>query len=191
MFCGIILRVVLQPADTGLFRVINSSHFPLVDELMLPVTYCGNSLILVLASLTLLFYGRKKDFAAAIVSILLSGIMISLVKLVFPAARPYTLVEGVNILGPVLRSYSFPSGHTAAIFSLYALAGSVKYRKIFPLFVTVAIMVGISRIYVGVHFPSDVLFGAGLGCVTGYVVKSILKIERKNANVKNQINQGA
>lgn len=80
-------------------------------------------------------------------------------------ARPYWVADGFGPLTAPLRDYSFPSGHTTAAF---AAAGvfALLFPAAAPLLLTLAAAVGISRMYLGHHFPSDVLAGALLGTVS-------------------------
>jgi undecaprenyl-diphosphatase len=66
--------------------------------------------------------------------------------------------------------FSFPSGHTAAAFVMVSILGSFYPVLLLPL-VILASFIGISRVYLGVHYPSDVLAGAILGIVCGGVAK--------------------
>lgn len=75
--------------------------------------------------------------------------------------RPYDLL-GFSILVPPLADFSFPSGHTSASFAaataIYAMNG--KWGISAYIF---AVLMGLSRLYLGVHFPTDVLMGAAIG----------------------------
>jgi membrane-associated phospholipid phosphatase len=70
----------------------------------------------------------------------------------------------INIIGPVLYKHSFPSGHTVTIFTLTGLL-MFYFRSVLVRIslIILALLIGISRIAVGVHWPADVLAGAGLG----------------------------
>jgi undecaprenyl-diphosphatase len=82
-------------------------------------------------------------------------------------SRPYNELEGIQNGTVPSDRFSFPSGHTAAAFVMATL---IAY--FFPLLTTVvflwAFLVGFSRIYLGVHYPSDTLAGMILGVLTAY-----------------------
>ena len=86
--------------------------------------------------------------------------------------RPFAVLpeETVNLIGPGLRSRAFPSGHTAT-FALFAgiLSLTTRQRLVWVLALSGAILVGVSRMAVGVHWPSDVLAGLALGWVSAWI----------------------
>ena len=100
-------------------------------------------------------------------------------KNVVARVRPYNLKEGVSLLIPTLSSYSFPSGHTACGFSFVVILFLAKNKWWIPSFV-LASLIGFSRLYLYVHFPTDVLCGAICGTVFGgisfYFSKKLLGV---------------
>lgn len=98
--------------------------------------------------------------------------------------RPYEVVEGlVSVIGAVENSPSFPSGHTAASFAAATvLVLKLPKRYGIPAMI-LAVLISVSRLYLGVHYPSDVLGGmvVGIGCallgitVVNKIEKIILK----------------
>jgi len=93
-------------------------------------------------------------------ALLLSAVMIQALKALFPIARPVELLQTVHVVGPVLRYGTFPSGHAAAGMSvaltLYSFSPSRSLRWFLLM---AAVLVGVSRIFVGAHFPLDVAAG--------------------------------
>lgn len=97
-----------------------------------------------------------------------------LCKNIFHRPRPFAAIEGLNALGRLPRGYSFPSGHTGSSFAvsfiLYVLMGEKKGL----IFLILAGLIGLSRIYIGVHYLSDVIFGAILGIGIGILSMKIV-----------------
>lgn len=78
--------------------------------------------------------------------------------------RPYEVRQDIWLTGKPLDKFSFPSGHTlhAVVFGLVALG---YYPHLLMIVVPFTIMVGLSRVVLGLHYPSDVLAGAGIGAL--------------------------
>ena len=140
-----------------------------LDPVVKVFTSLGNAgVVWIVLSIAMLFWRptRKAGLLAGcalIFSLLFTNLGL---KLIFTRPRPYTVMEG---LIPLLTSgdpNSFPSGHTCAAFS----AGLVWARTLPKpwmrrVAVIQAVLMGLSRLYVGVHYPSDVLGGALVGTV--------------------------
>ena len=99
-----------------------------------------------------------------------------LLKSYFDAPRPAALLEQINIVGDARHSKSFPSGHTATIFLLAGTAYLASRRLLSRIFfVSLAIVVAVSRISVGAHWPIDIALGAIIGWSSIYVASLICK----------------
>lgn len=90
-----------------------------------------------------------------------SHLLVQVLKRSLGRPRPYLRDARIHTVPDPLKDYSFPSGHTTAIFSLVTTV-SLHYIWLALLF-PVAVLVGLSRIYLGLHYPSDVMIGAGIG----------------------------
>lgn len=88
------------------------------------------------------------------------------IKKAFSRPRPFVDVPSVTMLLAPPDEFSFPSGHTAAAFVVATVVG-VWFVALVPLLLAVAVLIGISRVYLGVHYPTDVIAGAFLGVVSG------------------------
>lgn len=140
----------------------------LLDFLMPIVTMLGDGgIFFILLSLALLCTKKYRKQGSSLLGGLFLCLLFGnlLLKPLFARIRPYDLVEGFQLLIKPLSDYSFPSGHTMASF---ACAGVFwHYRKVFgkcsAAAIAAAVLIGFSRLYLYVHFPTDVLCGALLG----------------------------
>jgi undecaprenyl-diphosphatase len=123
---------------------------------------------------------RKKPFFSAAYGLIITGIIVELTKAIVQRPRPELSVLPQYVTQAY--STSFPSGHTASAFLIAAVVSHYypKYAKfLYPL----AIIVGLSRMYLGVHYLTDVIAGAVIGIVVGLIVikkeKAIFYLEAK------------
>lgn len=119
-------------------------------------------------------------FLALLSCFLFSNILL---KNIVCRVRPYDRLPDLIVLTRKPGDFSFPSGHTAFSFAgAVALLLSVpeKCRRPAILFVILAVLIGFSRIYLGVHYPTDVLAGALIGSLCGWIASVIInRIEDK------------
>lgn len=159
----------LQALDGGILLWLQSVRQPLLDGILTLYTQLGNAGVAwIVLSVVLLFFRRtRKGGALALCAMLFGLIGTNLVlKNLFQRMRPYEVVEGLTHLVPITDPNSFPSGHTTASFA----AGVVWFRTLPARWARVlalasAFLMGFSRLYVGVHYPTDVLAGAVMGTV--------------------------
>ena len=101
-------------------------------------------------------------------SLAIAGISCNLIKYIMGVARPkYFFLEGferIDFFNLYHKTNSFPSGHTQAAFTL-ALLLMLYLRKYYLIIFLFAMLMGLSRIFMSMHFPSDIIFGAYLGSV--------------------------
>jgi undecaprenyl-diphosphatase len=99
---------------------------------------------------------------AAVVAFMLELPAYKLIKRLVKRDRPYETLPGVKGRVKPGDQFSFPSGHTAAAVLMATLLGNA-YPHLFPITIAWALAVGLSRIYLGVHYPTDVVAGMLLG----------------------------
>ena len=153
--------------DIEIFRLINSSWTaPFLDSFMVYVTSKMNFLgVIIIAAVLIWIMGKRQDrlgLIILVVVVLLSDFASNTFKHIFERIRPCNALEGVSLLVGCGGSFSMPSGHATNIFAAMGFL-SARYRRFWPAFIFIAVIVAYSRVYVGVHFPSDVIAGAFLG----------------------------
>lgn len=157
--------------NVGLFRLINTDLGHWADIFFDAATQISDGYFWFFVFAFMLIWKPEKGLAG-IKLIIVVSILIWAVKQMIQHPRPLTLLEDVRVVGEKLRFRSFPSGHTATIFGVAALArlwwGAAKALPLYAL----AVAGGLSRIYVGAHFPFDVVAGAYLGTVAAYIASS-------------------
>ncbi len=131
---------------------------------------------IVLFLLSLAIWGGKKGRIVVglvlLVFILSDQLSVNVFKPFFSRARPYIIFPNISPLVESAPKYSFPSTHASNIFAVMTLL-SYYYRKFLPLNLFIACIVSFSRIYVGVHYPSDIVAGAILGIACASLVIGI------------------
>jgi undecaprenyl-diphosphatase len=111
-----------------------------------------------------LLWRRPSLLVTVLVAVGAADLLTALIKEVVPRHRPFE-----HQLGPSERNHSFPSGHTATAFAGATVLSAFAPRYRIP-FYALACLIGFSRLYNGVHYPTDVLAGAVLGVVTALLL---------------------
>lgn len=158
-----------------MFNAINglAGTNPTVDWIAVAITSFGIAFL----ALLILATRKKRVIFTGLISFLLSSGVELCIKQIFHIARPVgnALVAATN--------YSFPSGHSANAFALAMTLYFYDKRIGIPALIF-AVIIGISRIFVGAHWPSDVLVGAALGIGIGYLVEKQLNKTGKQGKRK-------
>ena len=155
----------------------------IMDFIMKFVTRLGDGglLWIIVAVVLLCFKKTRKVGIFVAVSLILTAIIGNVIlKNIFQRVRPFIEANHTIIINPP-GGFSFPSGHTSSSFAAAAALG-IGYKKYAPYFYVLAVLIGFSRLYLYVHYPSDVLVGAILGIGIALICKKL--IYNKIENVK-------
>lgn len=161
---------------------------PIMDKAMVFITTLGNAGIVWIITALLMLCSKKYRTTGIILSVGLIGSLIfgnMILKPLFERLRPFQVKEGIDLLIASPRDYSFPSGHTLAS-AISATILLLRERKLGYCALTLAILIAFSRLYLYVHFPTDVLGGVLIGIFIGFAsVKGIkYMIEKNGADIK-------
>ncbi len=169
------------PVEERIFRAVNVDAGPWVDAIARALSspaFGASVAVLLAAGLLLRRKGERLAWVLALAAALAltDGLGSQVVRPLFPRARPaYALPEGtVRFIAPAANVGSIPSLHTANFFAMAAV-GSAGLPAIGPALYLVAVAVAWSRLYVGVHWPGDVLLGAAWGTLWAAACVAVLR----------------
>lgn len=156
---------------------------PFLNSFMPFVSFLGNSgAIWILSGIILIFFPKYRKNGWFVLLSLLAGFIICnlTLKPLVARPRPCWIRPDVPLLISIPHDFSFPSGHTV---SSFAAAESLRYanRKLGVLAYILAVLIAFSRLYLYVHFPSDVIVGAIIGFLCGHFVPRLLSKTKKHS----------
>lgn len=167
---SVILATILYSYDKALVIHLNQLRNPFWDLIWLNITNSagilsyGTTMSLLLFSFFVRERATKFNFYAFVLAGIISGLVVIGIKYGVHRIRPFHMFSAIHTLGPG-PGWSYPSGHTADAFFLAAIIWLVYPRRhlLIGAVYLWAILVGISRVYLGVHYPSDVLGAIAVG----------------------------
>lgn len=149
-----------------------------LNPIMVFITRLGDNgfIWIVLAAIFLCVKRYRKTGTAMSVALLIGYVITNLIlKNLVMRVRPYEAITTLHSLIGAMGDSSFPSGHTTSAMA----AGFVMYHSL-PRYLGIsglilAVLISISRLYVGVHYPTDILVGMAIGIFAAYSAKNIVK----------------
>jgi undecaprenyl-diphosphatase len=158
--------------DTAVVDVVLAVRHPLLTKVMTSVTGLGSAAAALVVLALCHLAGWRRETAVAGVALLAAGIAV--VSLMAAVQRPFPPGPVCVTDGPGLAPHSFPSGH-AAVAATYATVARRSSNLPFWPVGGLAVVVAVSRIYLGTHYLSDTAFGVGLGVVSVLVARRLLR----------------
>jgi len=130
------------------------------------------------------FVRKRLIIISAFISAIISRFFITeIIRFFYHRPRPYIVLESAQKIISENKDFSsFPSGHAAFFFAL-AMGIYFYNKKLGILFFIATILMGIARIFVGVHWPTDILGGAIIGIIFSVIINKIMKIARTKTRV--------
>ncbi len=169
----------LFQVDGQLLLAIQNLHQPWLDPIVSIYTQMGNAGILwIVLSLGMLIPKSTRKAGAVALCAMILGLLVTnvTVKPLIQRPRPWLSLP-INPMVTERDPYSFPSGHTCAAF-----AAGVSWARALPwkgtriAAVVLAVLMGLSRLYVGVHYPTDVLGGAVIGALCAWAAWRLCQV---------------
>ena len=158
---------------------IQTLHIPILDKIMVWITSLGDAgmIWILLTAIFLIMPKTRRTGSIMLAALLVQTILCNMVlKNLFARTRPYDVNTTIQLLVPKLQDFSFPSGHTSASFTIVSVWKPA---------LVLACLIAVSRLYLYVHYPTDVLGGVILGILSGYAGYRIIAYIAKQKQRKN------
>ena len=158
--------------------MLEKIRVPIVNEFMLAITYLGDEIAFLVIALILIWCVDKKTGYYVLSVGFLGTIANQFMKLWFRIPRPWVLDPEFTILEQAREGasgYSFPSGHTqSSVGTFGAISAVIKNKVLRGVCIAVAILVPLSRMYLGVHTPLDVSVAAVMALILIFILKPVI-----------------
>ena len=177
---GSLLSGILYQNDMLFYFINRGLDNSFFDFLMPAITDFGSFIAMGIICVLLYIFGGENTRKVALLglaALLVANVAVYFLKFIVAEPRPFNVLPNVDLLVSESEIYSFPSGHSASSFAVMMVIGlkyrlHIKgkgYRLLYPL-LAFASLIAFSRVYIGVHYPLDVVFGAIVGILSALVV---------------------
>jgi len=175
-----LIAQIMQQNDILFYFINRGLDNNFLDFLMPTITDFGSFVAMGIICILLFIFGGEKGKKVAVLglaALFVANVAVYFLKIIIAEPRPFLVLPNVDQLVAENEIYSFPSGHTASSFAVMVVIGLMyklnfkgkNYRLIYPL-VAFASVIAFSRVYIGVHYPLDVVFGALVGSLSALLV---------------------
>lgn len=158
--------------EIGILDWIQSIRSPVVDMVMTFITRLGNAgaVWIVLAVILLIIPKTRRSGAVLAAALCVDAVLCNgILKTLFGRIRPYDVNTSVRLLIARPADFSFPSGHTAVSFAAVTALMMAGEGKLWKPALVIAVLIAFSRLYLYVHYPTDILGGIIVGGAAGYI----------------------
>jgi len=183
-----LLKDELKDFDIAVYNFIISFKHPLITEIFKMITFFASPIALIILSIALFFIFKNKKYGLlSLTNLIVVTLINQMLKFIFVRPRPFEwmLIEETG--------YSFPSGHAMVSMAFYGMLVyliwqtkiSLNKKKIWTIVLSVLILlIGISRIYLGVHYVSDIIGGFTLSLSYLIIATSLVSYYLKHKKSK-------
>lgn len=168
---------MLQEIEFFILDAIQTIRFELLDRIMVAITTLGNEgIVWIIIGVVMLFFKKYRRAGVTVLLGLIFGLVLGnwTIKNIVARARPCAINTAIELIIPYPSEYSFPSGHTLSSF-VAATCIFLRDRKIGVWAYVLATLIAFSRLYVYVHFPTDIIGGILLGIALAHLATWIMK----------------
>lgn len=166
--------------DRTVFRALNGDAGEIVDAIMQLFTWLGDAIVLAPLVAAFLFLANRAKFASRLALVTVATASASVVTMVLKhvVSRPRPLAAlgaaAVHVVGKPVFERAWPSGHATVAAAVWLSLALIFPRARLPL-IAIGIVSGYSRIYVGAHFPADVIAGFAIGSTFVFLARFVLQ----------------
>jgi len=159
--------------NVKIFKLINGKRSKFLDKFYKKFYLLGKSYSLILFLPIFYYFGKIQGLMELFIALFIIVFLMPAIKHIFQHKRPVKLLDDVHLLEPVTLK-SFPSADTAYAFVLFGI--SIFFFPVWLILIMLiyAVLIGFGRIYMGAHFPIDVIVGAILGLFSSFIAHIII-----------------
>lgn len=183
------MDAILEWDASVLLWIQENMRTDLMTTIMKAITRLGDGGCLWIAlTVMLLVLGKtRKVGATSALALIITFVTVNLgIKNAVARIRPYEVIEGLTNLVDKQKDFSFPSGHSAHAFAVGVVILILMPKKIgVPIFI-ISILMAYSRLYIGVHYPTDVIAGALIGTLIALISIFIINKISARWNKRNK-----
>lgn len=180
------LEKVIQVDEQILLWIQDNVRSDIFSPLVKGITYLGNGgALMITVCFILIICPKTRKLGVLSACALAANVLVSNVfmKNLVARTRPYEIIEGLKLIIQKQKDYSFPSGHSSGSFALASVIYIETPRKVGIPAMILATLISLSRLYVGVHYPTDVfagmIIGTVIGCTACYVYHKKVKSKQR------------
>lgn len=158
--------------DVNILNFSNSIQNPILDNIMLFLTFLANDgLIWIVLILLMSFFKNSRVYGFLVFVSLGMTLLLGnkILKNFFDRERPFLRFSNLRLLVESSGTNSFPSSHAATAFAVFGIFYFFDLRYKWSIFI-LALGISLSRVYLNMHYFSDITAGAALGLITAYVI---------------------
>lgn len=173
--------------EIHILDLIQNLRTPLGDIIVPFITRLGDAGILwIILTVILLLIPKTRKTGIILTAALLVDLVLCnlLLKNLVARTRPFDVNTAVQLLVAKPKDYSFPSGHTAASFASVTALYLAGEKKMWKAAFVLAVLIALSRLYLYVHYPTDIIGGVIFGSLSGYMGYRIVEWMRKKKKIK-------
>lgn len=175
--------------ELGILNFIQSIRTPFGDAVMPLITSLGNSgIIWIVLACVLTAVPRTRRSGIVLAAALVWDVVLcnGILKNLFARIRPCDINTSIQLLIDRPRDFSFPSGHTAAAFAAVSALYFAKESRLWKTAFLLSCVIAFSRLYLYVHYPTDILGGVAVGIAAGYAGYKTVELLRRRAEKENK-----